>query len=122
VDTVELWNKVTTREDPRWTERYHATDPAVKAFGGRVVITTVDGREISEELAVADAHPLGATPFVRENYLQKFHTLSHGVVDDAEAQRFLTLVQDLPHLSADETGELSLRVHSLRPSSPGGIF
>jgi len=122
VDTVELWNKVTTREDPRWTERYHATDPAVKAFGGRVVITTVDGREISEELAVADAHPLGATPFVRENYLQKFHTLSHGVVDDAEAQRFLALVRDLPHLSADEVGELSLRVHSLRPSSPGGIF
>ena len=32
-DTVALWRKIRTVEDPRWTERYHSTDPAIKAFG-----------------------------------------------------------------------------------------
>jgi 2-methylcitrate dehydratase len=45
-DTIELWNKVTTAEDAEWTRRYHSTDPAEKAFGGRVVITLADGTEI----------------------------------------------------------------------------
>ena len=26
-DTVELWHKVTTVEDPEWTRRYHSHDP-----------------------------------------------------------------------------------------------
>ena len=33
-DTVELWHKVTTVEDPEWTRRYHSLDIAEKAFGG----------------------------------------------------------------------------------------
>ena len=65
-DTVELWGKVTTTEDPEWTRRYHSTDPAEKAFGGRVVIRLADGRCLEDEIAVADAHPLGARPFARE--------------------------------------------------------
>ena len=44
----------------RWTERYHSHDPKEKAFGGRVVVTFKDGSVISDEIAVADAHPLGA--------------------------------------------------------------
>ena len=42
-DTVELWHKVTTVEDPEWTRRYHSLDIAEKAFGGTVEIT-LDGR------------------------------------------------------------------------------
>ncbi|MFP3581656.1 MmgE/PrpD family protein, partial [Arthrobacter sp. SIMBA_036] len=38
-DTVELWHKVTTVEDPEWTRRYHSLDIAEKAFGGTVEIT-----------------------------------------------------------------------------------
>ncbi|MEO6117058.1 MAG: MmgE/PrpD family protein, partial [Pseudolysinimonas sp.] len=38
-DTVALWHKITTVEDPEWTRRYHSNDPAEKAFGGRVEIT-----------------------------------------------------------------------------------
>ena len=60
-DTVRLWRKIATVEDPRWTERYHATDPSVKAFGGRITITLAGGATVTDELAVADAHPLGAT-------------------------------------------------------------
>ena len=37
-DTVRLWQKIRTVEDPRWTERYHTSDPDTKAFGGRIVI------------------------------------------------------------------------------------
>ena len=59
-ETVALWKKVSTVEDPEWTRRYHSLDISEKAFGGRVVITLADGNEIVDEIAVADAHPLGA--------------------------------------------------------------
>ena len=42
-DTVELWHKITTAEDPEWTRRYHSPDPAEKAFGARVEITLKSG-------------------------------------------------------------------------------
>src|SRR5690606_30171953 len=67
-DTVELWHKIRTVEDPKWTERYHSPDPEVKAFGARVVITMDDGSTIEDELGVANAHPYGARPFEREQY------------------------------------------------------
>ncbi|MBJ7466423.1 MAG: MmgE/PrpD family protein, partial [Mycolicibacterium sp.] len=38
-DTIELWSKISTVEDPEWTRRYHSTDPAEKAFGAKAVIT-----------------------------------------------------------------------------------
>lgn len=61
-DTVELWHKISTREDPEWTRRYHSTDPAEKAFGARAEVTLKSGEVIVDEIAVADAHPLGARP------------------------------------------------------------
>ena len=39
-DTVRLWHKIETREDPEWTRRYHSTDPNEIAFGGRVEVHT----------------------------------------------------------------------------------
>ena len=107
-DTVALWHKIRTVEDPRWTERYHATDPARKAFGGRVIITLHDGRTIADELAVANAHTLGATPWQREDYLRKFRTLTADLLDEAEAARFLDAAQRLPMLRADELAELTI--------------
>ena len=101
-DTVRLWRKIRTVEDPAWTERYHSDNPDVKAFGGRMIITLDDGRIISGELAVADAHPLGATPWQRADYERKFHTLTEGLLDEAEAARFLASVQRLPELAAGE--------------------
>src|SRR5699024_5143004 len=90
-DTVALWHKVTTAEDLEWTRRYHSEDPAEKAFGGRVEITLVDGSTITDEIAVADAHPLGARPFVREHYIAKFRLLAEAVLEPAEIKRFLDL-------------------------------
>ena len=62
-DTLRLWHRIETREDADWTRRYHATDPAAKAFGGRVEIFLKDGARLEDQLAVANAHPLGARPF-----------------------------------------------------------
>ncbi|HET8779791.1 MAG TPA: MmgE/PrpD family protein, partial [Agromyces sp.] len=107
-DTVALWKKVSTVEDPEWTRRYHSNDIAEKAFGGRVVIKLADGNEIIDEIAVADAHPLGARPFAREQYVQKFRTLSEWVLEEAEIERFLDLAQRLPELSPDELGGLTI--------------
>ncbi|MGO4455507.1 MmgE/PrpD family protein [Arthrobacter sp. RAF14] len=108
-DTVELWHKVTTEEDPEWTRRYHSLDIAEKAFGGRVVITLTDGRVIEDEIAVADAHPLGARPFAREQYIAKFRTLAEGLVEPAEIERFLDTVQRLPELGAGELDQLNIQ-------------
>ena len=106
-DTVELWRKISTVEDPVWTERYHATDPNQKAFGGRVVVELEDGSVIEDEIAMADAHPLGARPFTRPDYVTKFRTLAEGIVSRDEQDRFLDLVERLPELSAEEVCALS---------------
>ncbi|MFS2242344.1 MmgE/PrpD family protein [Microbacterium sp. OR16] len=124
-DTVELWHKITTVEDPEWTRRYHSTDITEKAFGGRVEITLKDGTKIVEEIAVADAHPLGARPFARENYIRKFRVLAQPVLDAAEIDRFLELVQRLPELTADEVQELSIVAKKgvlASADAPKGLF
>src|SRR6478736_3755533 len=97
-DTIALWHKVTTAEDAEWTRRYHSDDPAEKAFGGRVEIELADGSRIVDEIAVADAHPLGARPFARADYVTKFRTLADGVLEAAEIERFLGLGEPLPPL------------------------
>ena len=75
-----------------------------------------------DEIAVADAHPNGARPFVRENYVEKFRTLAKGIIADEEQDRFLDLVQRLPELSADEVRELSFVVEGLEHTGSKGIF
>jgi 2-methylcitrate dehydratase len=124
-DTVELWHKVTTEEDPEWTRRYHSLDISEKAFGGSVQIRLTDGRTITDEIAVADAHPLGARPFAREQYIAKFRSLAAGVIDDAEADRFLDTAQRLPELAADELVGLNIEAAAGVVDlsvSPKGLF
>ena len=101
-DTVRLWRKIRTVEDPIWTARYHHPDPARKAFGARVEVRLEDGEHLEAELAVADAHPNGARPFARSEYLAKFSSLADGIVEPAEQKRFLELVQRLPELTPKE--------------------
>lgn len=108
--TVRLWRKIRTVEDSRWTKRYHDPDPNRKAFGARVEITCADGSTIIDELAVAHAHSQGARPFGRGEYLDKFSSLTEGIVPPDEAGRFLELVQRLPALSAAELVGLNLRL------------
>ncbi|WP_413250626.1 MmgE/PrpD family protein [Sinomonas flava] len=107
-DTVALWHKVTTEEDPEWTRRYHSLDISEKAFGGSVVITLTDGTVVEDQIAVADAHPLGARPFGREQYIAKFRTLAAEAVAPEEIDRFLDAVQRLPELGAGELDALNI--------------
>ncbi|MFJ2954303.1 MmgE/PrpD family protein [Streptomyces sp. NPDC087270] len=104
-ETVELWQKVSTVEDPAWTRRYHDPDPQRRAFGGRVVITLTDGTVIEDELAVADAHPAGARPFDRAGYTGKFRALTEGVATPGAQEAFLDAAGRLADLdSAGLTG------------------
>lgn len=109
-ETVALWHKISTVEDPEWTRRYHSRDPREKAFGGRVVVTLADGRVIEDELAVADAHPLGARPFGRAQYIAKFRALAEGVITSSEQDRFLGTVERLVKLRADDLSGLTFSV------------
>ncbi|MFI5703014.1 MmgE/PrpD family protein [Streptomyces xanthochromogenes] len=99
--TVELWQKISTVEDPDWTRRYHDPDPARRAFGGRAVITRDDGTVLEGELAVADAHPSGARPFDRDGYTGKFRTLAEGVVTPAGQDAFLGTASRLAELDTE---------------------
>ncbi|MBN9215513.1 MAG: 2-methylcitrate dehydratase [Microbacterium sp. SCN 70-200] len=124
-DTVALWHKITTAEDAEWTRRYHSEDPDEKAFGGRVEITLADGTVLTDEIAVADAHPLGARPFARADYVAKFRLLAEPVLTPEEIERFLTLAQRLPELTADEVRELNIVAKAgvlAAVPSPRGLF
>jgi 2-methylcitrate dehydratase len=114
-DTVRLWHKVETREDAEWTRRYHSVDPAEKAFGARVEIRMKDGTVLVDEMAVANAHPLGARPFEREHYIRKFEEMTGDILAPRESARFLEVVQDLPRLAAGE-------LHLLNVALPRGAL
>ncbi|MFB6247263.1 MAG: MmgE/PrpD family protein [Salinibacter sp.] len=117
-DTVELWQKIRTVEDPAWTERYHHPDPSKKAFGGRVEIRMADGRTVVDEAAVADAHPNSDRPFGREQYVDKFDTLTEDWIPAEERDRVLGLVDRLPELSAEAVRALTVQVPPGRLDHP----
>ena len=112
-DTMALWHKISTCEDSEWTRRYHSSDSKEKAFGGRVEIQFRNGDTLVDELAVANAHSLGARPFARRDYIRKFETLSEGIVSQAEGQRFLDRVQSLAELDAKGLRELNVQADAV---------
>ena len=121
-DTVALWQKITTTEDKEWTRRYHSLDIAEKAFGGRIEIELTNGERVVDEIAVADAHPLGARPFGRAEYVNKLRTLADGVLSDTEVDRFIALAERLPELSPTELSGLTVTPITPVPAAPKGLF
>ena len=123
--TIELWHKISTKEDPKWTEKYHDRNPSKKCFGGKVIITMKDGSVITEEINVADAHPAGKRPFTRKEYINKFKTLTDGMISKKESDRFLKCVQNLPKLKAKDLVGLNVEVNTAtkkKSKSSKGIF
>jgi 2-methylcitrate dehydratase len=120
-DTVALWHKISTTEDPAWTKRYHATDPNELAFGGRLEVFMKDGTKLVDEMAVANAHPLGAKPFARADYIRKFRILTEGIITTREANRFIEAAQNLASLPAGELHQLNVALPAgqLVESKPG---
>jgi 2-methylcitrate dehydratase len=125
-ETVTLWRKISTEEDPAWTDSYLAG----KAFGGRAVVqlgtepeeggSPGEGTMLEDEIAVADAHPLGARPFDRPQYVEKFSRLAFATVPVSEQERFLALAQRLPELGPKEVRQLTFSVPGLEEATPGG--
>ena len=55
-----------------------------KSFGAKVVITLKNGKKITAQQDRADAHPYGSRPFKRQNYIDKFKTLTENILDKKE--------------------------------------
>lgn len=108
--TVALWQKIRTVEDAEWDSRYHDPDPNRRAFGGRVVITMNDGHTLTDQIEVADAHPRGAHPFERADYVRKFRSLAGLHASEAEQERFLAAALNLPALAGGGLIALTLEV------------
>ncbi len=108
--TVELWQKIKTFEDKEWTQKYHDPDPNKKCFGGRVIIKMKDGKQIEDKISVADAHPSGNKPFKRSNYIEKFKTLTDGIIGSKESKRFIQDVENLRKLKSDKITKLNVEV------------
>ena len=122
-DTVVLWQKVRTVSDPVWTSAFTDPAPLDKAHGARVVVTYDDGSTYEDELRVANAHPRGATPWGPDAYRKKFLSLSERRVAEAEALRFLDLVQALPTKGADLPVDLAIDAGlSDQPRGRSGLF
>jgi 2-methylcitrate dehydratase len=109
-DTVWLWRRIETREDEEWSRRYHVANSSEKAFGGRVEIVLKDGSRTEDQLAVANAHPLGTKPFARADYLRKFQTLTEGIISPDESQRFLAAALGLADLTASDLHQLNVEL------------
>jgi len=122
--TIKLWKSIKTHEDKKWTKKYHNPDPKKKAFGAKVIVTMNNGKKISESLERADAHPYGARPFKRINYVNKFLTLTKGILNKKESDRFLRTVQRLKSLKSGQLDKLNITVkkNQLKKNLKKGIF
>ena len=122
--TIKIWKSIKTHEDKKWTRKYHDPNPKKKAFGAKVVIVLKNGKKITEEQGVADAHPYGSRPFKRENYISKFLTLTENILSKKESDRFLKIVQNLKKLKSGELNKLNIEVKKsyLKRNLKKGIF
>lgn len=117
-----LMLKIETQYDQRWEDLYHDQDPNVQAYGGRMIITTVDGDRIADEKSRANAHPGGDTPWQRSQYIAKLEDYTDGLVSDGERNRFLEQVSRLEQLSGEQLGQVNLVVdqgHLIEPDTKG---
>tara|TARA_Y100001970_G_scaffold276657_1_gene379675 strand:- start:1987 stop:3489 length:1503 start_codon:yes stop_codon:yes gene_type:complete len=108
--TIKIWRSIKTHEDKRWTKKYHDPDPKKKSFGAKVVVTMNNGKKIIEQLDKADAHPYGARPFKRIDYINKFLTLTKSIISKKESNRFLNIVQNLKKLKSGQLNKLNIEV------------
>ena len=109
--TIKIWHSIKTHEDKKWTKKYHDPNPKNKSFGAKVIVTLKNGKRLSEELDKADAHPYGARPFKRENYINKFLTLTEDIISKNESNRFLKTVQNLGKLKSGQLNKLNIEIN-----------
>ena len=122
--TIKIWKSIKTHENKKWTRKYHNSDPKNKSFGAKVVVTMKNGKKISEQLEKADAHPYGARPFKRKDYINKFKILTKNIIFRKESLRFIKIVQNLRKLKNGQLGKLNIEVNKkyLKKNNKKGIF
>jgi 2-methylcitrate dehydratase len=122
--TIKIWRSIKTYEDKKWTKKYHDPDPKKKSFGAKVIVTLNNGKKIIEEQDRADAHPYGSRPFKRQNYINKFLTLTDGILDKKESDRFIKTVQKLKTLKPGQLDQLNIEVKKsmIKRNLKKGIF
>ena len=83
-----------------------------------------NGEKIREKLDKADAHPYGARPFKRKNYINKFLILTKGILNKKESDRFLKTVQNLKNLKSGQLHKLNIEVRKskLKQNNKKGVF
>ena len=108
--TIKIWQSIRTHEDKKWTKKYHESNPKNKSFGAKVVVTLKNGKKIKEELDKADAHPYGARPFKRINYINKFLILTKNIISKKESDRFLNDVQKIKKLKPGQLYKLNIEI------------
>tara|TARA_B110000196_G_C21082942_1_gene633433 strand:+ start:1 stop:1380 length:1380 start_codon:yes stop_codon:yes gene_type:complete len=122
--TIKIWKSIKTHEDKKWTKKYHDPNPKNKSFGAKVVVTLTNGKKIIEQLDKANAHPYGSRPFKRQNYVEKFLTLTNGILDKKESSRFLRAAQNLQNLKKGELNKLNIQIkkNQIKKNLKKGIF
>jgi len=122
--TINIWKCIKTHEDKKWTRKYHDSDPKNKSFGAKVVVTMKNGKKISEQLEKADAHPYGARPFKRKDYINKFKILTENIIFRKESLRFIKIVENLRKLKNGQLVKLNIEVNKkyLKKNNKKGIF
>tara|TARA_Y100000591_G_scaffold126798_1_gene108613 strand:+ start:100 stop:1602 length:1503 start_codon:yes stop_codon:yes gene_type:complete len=110
--TIKLWRSIKTHEDKKWTKKYHDPNPRNKCFGAKVIITLNNGKKLTQQLERADAHPYGARPFKRQNYIKKFKTLTDKIISRKESERFLNEVQNLKKLKSGQLDKLNIEINN----------
>ena len=122
--TIKIWKCIKTHEDKKWTRKYHDSDPKNKSFGAKVVVTMKNGKKISEQLERADAHPYGARPFKRKDYINKFKILTKNIIFRKESLRFIKIVENLRKLKNGQLVKLNIEVNKkyLKKNNKKGIF
>ena len=122
--TIKIWKSIKTHEDKKWTKKYHDPNPKNKSFGAKVVVTLTNGKKILDQLDKANAHPYGSRPFKRQNYVEKFLTLTDGILDKKESSRFLRVVQNLQNLKKGELNKLNIQIkkNQIKKNLKKGIF
>ena len=83
-----------------------------------------NGQKVIEQQDRADAHPYGSRPFKRQNYINKFLTLTENILDKKESERFLRTVQKLKKLKPGQLDKLNIEVRKnrLKKNPKKGIF
>ena len=71
-----------------------------------------------------DANPYGSRPFKRLNYINKFLTLTKGVINKKESDRFLKDVQNLKKLKSSQLNKLNIVINKkdIKKNNKLGIF